>query len=54
MKRGKLIQTEVIELSAIGKIRSLDKTSNGYKYLGIIEADDIKHSVMKEIVQKEY
>ena len=37
-----------------GKIRSLDEASEGYKYLGIIEADDIKHSGMEEIVQKEY
>ena len=29
-----------IKLPAIGKIRSLDETTDDYKYLGIIEADD--------------
>ena len=34
MKRGKAIQTEGIDLPAKGKIKSLDKDSEGYKYLG--------------------
>lgn len=41
-----------VELPAIAKIRSLDETSDGYKYLRIIEADDIKHSLMKEYYRR--
>ena len=27
---------------------------DGYKYLGILEADDLKHAHMKEAISKEY
>ena len=54
LKRGKVIQTEAIDLPAKGKIRSLDEDSEGYKYLGGIKVDDINHTEMKEIVGKEY
>ena len=30
------------------------KESEGYKYLGVIEADEMLHSQMKEKVSKEY
>ena len=36
-------------------IRSLNSDEEeGYKYLGVLEADDIKHVEMKEKIQKEY
>ena len=54
IKRGRVVSTEGIELPEKGKIRSLSEDSEAYKYLGILEADDIKHSQMKELIQKEY
>ena len=54
LKRRKIVQTEGIDLLVKGKIRSLDEDNKGFKYLGIIEVDYIKHTEMKEIVGKEY
>ena len=55
MKRGKVIQSEGIHLPGDKNIRSLKSEDNeGYKYLGVLEADDIKHGEMKEKIQKEY
>ena len=34
-------------------IRGVDE-GDGYKYLGILEADDLKHAYMKEGISKEY
>ena len=54
MKRGKVIQSEGTHLPGDKKIRSLKSEDNeGYKYLGVLEADDIKHGEMKEKIQKE-
>ena len=37
------------------KMRSLNVDENeNYKYLGVLEADDVKHSQMKDRIQKEY
>ena len=55
MKRGKVIQSEGIHLPGDKKIRSLKSEDNErHKYLGVLEADDIKHGEMKEEIQKEY
>ena len=35
-------------------MRSLSENGESYKYLGILEADDIKHHEMKQLIQKEY
>ncbi len=53
MKRGKFVMSEGIELPDGAKIRSLDD-QEGYKYLGILQFDDIKHKEVKEKVKKEY
>ena len=53
MKRGKFVMSEGIELLNGKKIRSLDD-QEGYKYLGILQFDDIKHKEMKEKLKKEY
>ena len=53
MKRGKFVISEGIELPNGKKIRSLDD-QEGYKYLGILQFDDIKHREMKEKLKKEY
>ena len=34
-------------------IKSLEEVS-AYKYLGVLEADDLKHNKMKEEIRKEY
>ena len=34
-------------------IRGVDE-GDGYKYLGILEADDLKHAYMKEGISKAY
>ena len=54
MKRGKLVHTDGIEQPTKDNIRSLSEDDEGYKYLGIVESDDIRHAEMKEIIQSEY
>ena len=46
MKKGKLIHSEGIEIPSGDRIKEID-ADNGYKYLGILEADDIKDTEMK-------
>ena len=53
MKRGKFVTSEGIELPDGAKIRSLDD-QEGYKYLGILQFDAIKHKEVKEKLKKEY
>ena len=53
MKRGKLCTCEGIVLPDKQVIRGLEE-DDGYKYLGILEADDLKHSDMKEALSQEY
>ena len=53
MKRGKFVMSEGIQLPDGAKITSLDD-QEGYKYLGILQFDDIKHKEMKEKLKKEY
>ena len=52
MKRGKLCTCKGIVLSNKQVIKGLE--DDGYKYLGILEANDVKHSDMKEALSKEY
>ena len=35
-------------------IRAMKGDDDGYKYLGVLEVDDIKQTEMKQNVQKEY
>ena len=51
MKRGKVSKCEGIMMPDAQVIRGLEE---GYKYLGILEADDLKHAHMKEAISKEY
>ena len=53
MKRGKFISKEGICLPDGQRIKSLEK-EQGYKYLGILEADGVNHEQMKEMIRKEY
>ena len=55
MKSGKVFQSEEIKLPRNKKMRSLNVDENeNCKYLGVQEADDVKHSKMKDRIQKEY
>ena len=53
MKRGKLINCEGINMRD-KVIRAMKGDDDGYKYLGVLEVDDRKHTEMKGKVQKEY
>ena len=53
MKKGKMSRSEGIVLPDNQIIKGLDE-GDGYKYLGMLEADELKHKEMKEIVTKEY
>ena len=52
IQRGKVTRTEGIQLPDGNNIKDIDE--EGYKYLGIIEGEEIKHQEMKEKVRKEY
>ena len=50
-KRGKLAKIDGITVPTGEKIEEID-TDKGYKYLGILEADDIKSSEIKSNIKK--
>ena len=47
MRRGRLVRSEGIVLPDENKIRVIGE-NNSYKYLGVLEADQIKREEMKE------
>ena len=53
MKRGKMSRSEGIEMPDNQVIKGLNE-GEGYKYLGVLEADGFKNEEMKGIVSKEY
>ena len=53
MKKGKLETTEGMELPNQTEMRALGE-QDSYKYLGVLEADTIKATEMKERIGKEY
>ena len=53
LKRGKLVHLDGTEVPSGERIKEID-TDQGYKYLGILEADDMKLSEMKSTIKKEY
>ena len=53
IKRGKMVEKKGIELPD-GKVLEALKEGDGYKYLGILEAEQVLHGKMKENVQSEY
>ena len=52
IQRGKVTKPEGIQLPDGNNIKNIDET--GYKYLGIIEGEEIKHQEMNEKIKKEY
>ena len=51
IQRGKVTRAERIQLPDGNSIKDIDET--GYKYLGIIEGEEIIHQDMKEKINKE-
>ena len=54
VKRGRLTHSEGIALPDNLQIRGMKEDDDGYKYLGVLEVEGIKHLEMKELVRKEY
>ena len=52
MKRGKVIKSERISMLDGKMIKNIEE--GGYKYLGILEADGVKHEEMKDQIKEEY
>ena len=52
MKRGKVVENDGLCISDGAMMRNIE--DGGYKYLGILEANGIKHDEMKEQLKKEY
>ena len=52
MKRGKVVESDGLCMPADTMMRNIEE--GGYKYLGILEVDGIKHDEMKEQLKKEY
>ena len=53
MKKGKMTKCEGIKMLDGSLFRNIDE-GDVYKYLGILEADDVKHKEMKEKMRTEY
>ena len=53
MKKGKVVRREGIDMPD-GNIMKCVEEGSGYKYLGNLEADGIKHNEMKDKISKEY
>ena len=53
LKKGKVVSKGGMELTDGEIIAEID-SGKGYKYLGVIEADDILHTKMKDVIRKEY
>ena len=52
MKAGKLVSVVGMEISS-GEVTPELESDKGCKYLGVLEANDIMHSEMKDEIQKE-
>ena len=52
MKRGKLVKNEGISMPDGKMIKNIEE--GGYKYLGILEADGVKHEEMKNQIKKDH
>ena len=51
-KKGKVVDFDGVQLPNGEKMQSVEE--EGYKYLGILEMDDLQHTVMKERFCAEY
>ena len=53
MKKGKMVRSDGIQLLNDKVIKSLEE-GESYKYLGVLEADEVMVSEMNDKVKKEY
>ena len=53
MKKGKMVKSDGIQLLNDKVIKSLEERES-YKYLGVLEADEVMVSEMNDKVKKEY
>ena len=53
MKKGKMVRSDGIQLLNDKVIKSLEE-GESYKYLGVLEADEVMVSKMNDKVKKEY
>ena len=54
-KRGKLVTTEGIAIPGERLIRAMNEGDvDAYKYLGVLEGEEIKHTEMKRRIEKEH
>ena len=54
IKRDRMVKSVGIELPDGRRLRALGEDDDGYKYLNVLEADDVKQESMKERLSKEY
>nr|XP_027229447.1 uncharacterized protein LOC113821177 [Penaeus vannamei] len=52
IKRGKVVESDGLRMPDGAMMRKIEES--GYKYLGVLEVDGIKHDQMKDQVKKEY
>ena len=52
MKRGEVVKSEGISMPDGKMVKNVEK--GGYKYLGILETDRVKHEEIKGQIKKEY
>jgi len=52
IKRGKVVESDGLCMPDGAMMRNIEES--GYKYLGVLEVDGIKHDQMKDQVKKEY
>ena len=52
LKKGKVVDSDGVQLPNGERIQSVEE--EGYKYLGILEVDDLQHTVIKERFCAEY
>ena len=53
MKKGKMVKSDGIQLLNDKVIKSLEE-GESYKYLGVLEADEVMVNEMNDKVKKEY
>ena len=52
MKRGKVVKREGIIMPDRKMMKNIEE--DGYKYLGILETNDVKYEKMKDQIKKQY
>ena len=53
LKRGRQIKSDGVKIPGNNNIKSLQE-NNGYKYLGVLQNDEVMEKEMKEVITKEY